>query len=419
MRIRKRSFFEILLPLTFLFFLGRGTTFVNSLQPALLEWPIFFILFGYLFLNKKLLIYINKDWLVFLALYLVWCLSTNFWSEVPLLSVIKSTLFVLVIITMISAGSLWVIRFGYERVIDFLFLIMLVAVISNIAGLNSGSYLHSGIEIYGGLSGNPNNFGFLAATTCSIILWHLYQAWGNRWYSLLWGLLLLIDINGLLMSYSRSAMAIFLCIIYFFLISLSSHKKIMIIFSVLFAALISVALNPMVMVSMEKSIMTHVQKGVVASSLDTQQMLFTRNKVWEKSYQQAMKGGFLGGGFYVTIGENDFSLSHPNAYGREKGNSQLAIVEETGIIGLSLYLLIIVSFYWYVLKYYRNLKPVRKKVAMGLVLGVISGLLAESLVEAWWDSLGPEVVCFWAVIGVAFGIIYLERRERLVRNIVG
>ncbi|OGT32465.1 MAG: hypothetical protein A3C44_03445 [Gammaproteobacteria bacterium RIFCSPHIGHO2_02_FULL_39_13] len=409
MRIRKRSFFEILLPLIFLFFLGRNTSFIDPLHPTLLEWPLLFALFGYLFLNKKLLNYINRGWLVLLMVYIVWFLSTNFWSEVPLLSVIKSTLFAVVIITMISAGSLWVVRFGHEKAINFLFLILLVAVISNLIGLNSGSFHQSGMKISAGLSSNPNNFGFLLAIVSSIILWNLYQTWGNRWYSLLWGLLLLIDIHGLLRSYSRSATAIFLCIIYFFLISLSGYKKMMIIVSVLFAMLMIVLLNPMVIVTLEQGIVTHVLKRADESSINTQQMLYTRNKVWQKSYQQAVKGGWLGGGFYVTIGENDFSLSHPNAYGREKGNSQLAIMEETGIIGLSLCFLLVISFYWHALKYYRHLKPVRKKVAMGLVLGMISGLLAESFVEAWWDSLGPEVFCFWAFIGVIFGMIYLWR----------
>lgn len=192
----------------------------------------------------------------------------------------------------------------------------------------------------------------------------------------------------------------------------------MIIVSVFFAMFMIVLLNPMVIVALEQNIVTHVLKRADESSINTQQMLYTRNKVWQKSYQQAAKGGWMGGGFYVTIGEDDFSLSHPKGYGREKGNSQLAIVEETGIIGLSLCLLLIIGFYWHALKYYRHLKPVRKKVAMGLVLGMISGLLAESFVEAWWDSLGPEVFCFWALIGTAFGMIYLERRERRIRNMV-
>ncbi|OGT34778.1 MAG: hypothetical protein A3F11_05650 [Gammaproteobacteria bacterium RIFCSPHIGHO2_12_FULL_37_14] len=416
MRIRRRSFFEILLPLLFVFFLGAGTTFINPLQPKLLKWLIFFVLFGYLFLNKKLLIYINRSWLVLLALYLIWCLSTNFWSEVPVMSVIKSIPFILIIITMLSAGSLWVVRFGYEKATDFSFLIMLIAIISNLAGLNSNAYMAAGIEISGGLSGNANNFGFLQVIACPIILWYLYKTWGNKWYSLLWGLLFLIDMRGLLMSYSRSATAAFLCIIYFFLISLSGYKKMVVIFSALFAMLISIIFIPMVMVTFEKNILAHVLKGTIERSIDTQTMLFSRSKLWEKSYQQAVQGGLSGGGFYVTIGDHDFSLLHPERYGREKGNSQLAVVEETGIIGFSLYLLIIISFYWYALKYYRSLKPIRKKVAMGLVLGVISGLLAESLVEAWWDSLAPEVICFWAFIGVVFGMIYLERRERLVKD---
>jgi hypothetical protein len=139
--------------------------------------------------------------------------------------------------------------------------------------------------------------------------------------------------------------------------------------------------------------------------------LHSREDVWRLSFDNAIKGGVFGAGFAVTIGDTDFKLASQKRYGREKGNSQLAILEETGAIGLLLSSMVIILFYIHSFFYYVRLRG-DDKVIMGLVLGSISGLLMESIVEAWWDSLGPEVICFWMLVGVVFGMIHLSKQGR-------
>lgn len=141
----------------------------------------------------------------------------------------------------------------------------------------------------------------------------------------------------------------------------------------------------------------------------------SRSLVWKKSIEQAKKGGIVGGGFAVTIGDKNFSINNLSGvgYGREKGNSQFEIMEETGIIGLILYGLILISFFVHVIPYYRRITG-HDKVAMGLALGAIVGLLVESIVEGWWDSAaGPEVICFWTLVGSVYGMIYLQKKRTL------
>ena len=67
-----------------------------------------------------------------------------------------------------------------------------------------------------------------------------------------------------------------------------------------------------------------------------------RNILWTPSYNAALNGGIFGLGYGVSDTKVKTLYMKENTFGeikREKGNSILAIVEETGIIGLTLFLL--------------------------------------------------------------------------------
>ena len=404
MLIRKRSFIELLLPFTILAFLGQGTRFVDMTHISVLKWVFLILLSLYALLNKKILSFLPFQQKFLLFIYLFWCIFTSLWSEVSLLSFSKSALFALTVLTLISVGSLWVIKLGLNRSLYWLGFIMVVVLLSGALGggvsdnvVNIGQH---GKGLYGGLSGNPNNLGFLAAIVSPLIIWNCYQVKEKRWSLLMWILFLIADFHFLMMSYSRSAIAIFVSTTCFFVLSLPLSKKLLVTLGSLFCVAIFLLMMPVSL--LETMAFKHVVKG----STDNQ-IFSSRQKVWEKSYQQAIEGGVFGGGFSVNIGQRYVASHH---YGREKGNSQFAILEETGAVGFFLYVIILIFFYRTAIPcFYRLIGS--DKVVMGLVLGGISGLLLESLVEAWWDSLGPEVICFWTFIGIAYGMIYLEKRK--------
>lgn len=415
--IRKRSFFEIAFPLTVVFFVCIGTRFVNAVGASHLRWVFVFLLFLYLWLNKKLLIHINYRWKILLFIYLVWCVSTILWSEVPLVTISKSSMFTFNIIVMLSAGSLWVIKFGFERSLDWLLLILAVALSSGfLGGAAEGSIdPYDGFNLYSGLSGGANDFGFMLAIATPLLFWKLYQYKTNKLRFVIWFSALVIDIHFLLASYSRSSIVIFTCVLAFFSLSLPLSKKILVSISSFFFIIIVLIITPVSY--LENMVTNHIIKSN-GSIIDpnSSAILQSRSLVWKQSYQQAEKGGIIGGGFSVTIGDKNFSdknLDQNNgAYGREKGNSQLAIMEETGIIGLVLYAIMLLSFIAYVIPYYLRMKG-SDKVAMGVVLGAIFGLLLESIVEGWWDSAAaPELIYFWTLVGVAHGMIYLDRSTK-------
>jgi len=164
-------------------------------------------------------------------------------------------------------------------------------------------------------------------------------------------------------------------------------------------------------------VLNHIVKSNGTSENLTEKAVFqSRYSVWKQSLARAEKGGLIGAGFGVNINNHAFSgdaLSGQisSKYKGEKGNSQLAIIEETGIIGFGLYLILIISLFGSAIPRYLQLKGV-DRVVMGTMLGAIIGLLLESLVEGWWDSAaGPEVICFWTFVGVIHGMIFLQKRK--------
>ncbi len=417
MYIRKRSFFEIIFISTAVFFVCMGTSFIDDMGASNLRWIFVFLLFLYLFLNKKLLIYVRYQWKVLLLIYLTWCILTTLWSPIPLLTFLKSALFSFNVIVLLSAGCLWVIKYGYERSLQWLFLILLTVLVSGLrGGASAGSLDYYGaFNLYSGLNGNANAFGFLTAIVSPLIFLKIYQNRASRWSFFFWIFVLILDIHFLIASYSRSSFVIFSCVLACFTLSFPLTKKILIAFLSFFC--LSIVLLMMPVSYLEGMIVNHIGKSRGSiNSFNLNGIIQSRDSVWKQSVARAERGGFMGGGFAATIGINDFSAKELSSqvsakYGHEKGNSQLAIMEETGIIGIVLYALILISFFSCAIPCYLRLQGV-ERVTMGTTLGAILGLLMESLVEGWWDSAaGPEVICFWTLVGIIYGMIYLQKRK--------
>jgi O-antigen ligase len=137
-----------------------------------------------------------------------------------------------------------------------------------------------------------------------------------------------------------------------------------------------------------------------------------------QSYKAAVEGGLLGLGYGVSFGAGKFAGGLTAVgYGREKGNTQLAIVEETGLVGLFLYALLVFSLFTNVLTAYRRVGHKSEKALMAVLLGALTGSMVQSFFEAWWVAPGsPESAYFWALAGVSLGVserIRHKYRQRL------
>ena len=253
-------------------------------------------------------------------------------------------------------------------------------------------------------------FGLLMSLSLPYILWQTYLNWRTRFKRIFWGLLLLSCIIFLLESLSRASMLFAAFILVGFIHGLKLNKKIY-MFSISLMVFIAILLfNPAVI---DKTIARYVYKTDTTVSL-----LNSREKPWERSYEGAAQGGWFGLGYGVSYDDNsdfDFEYGLTSAgYGREKGNSQLALLEETGIVGFILFALLIASTLAKLIKLFIRTRGSENRVLIGIIMGTFIGLISQSIFEAWWTSpMTQESIFFWTLIGIARGIEIVLSRKRI------
>lgn len=401
MRIRVRKSSEIVIQLLVLFFLGQGTSFIDIFGGNI-RYIFLAIVFLYLLMTRWLLKGLGLKFTIVLLIYLAWCVSTSIWSGVPFLSLVKSLVFSVTVITMISVGYRWALKNPQRDCFDYLILFVVAALLAGALGrLGVGSSsIVSGVEIYQGLTGNANLLGSIQNMSIPFLLWALHCSWNSKSQKIKWGLLLLLAIVFLLLSYSRSSILATTVTFLVYVESLEMQKKWLIIMGGIF---LSIILTLFLSVTVMSALSTYIYK----STLD-QDILRTRQPVWEVSYEQARKGGLYGGGFGATIGDAEYQLGSEGfkkGYGREKGNSQLAIIEETGVVGFVLYVLLISIIFIKIVPMYFRLRG-NQKILLGISVGALLGMLTQSCIEAWWSAPGaPETVFFWLMVGATFGVV--------------
>ena len=405
MKIKKRSFFELFLPLVIVGFSGQGSALVSRVISGNTRWLLFVILFIYLLANGKLLQGFTNELLAIFLTYLSWCALTMIWSEVFFLSFAKASLLILISMAMAAAGFEWVRRFQWQNSMNYLFLFAVIVLLTGILGKGLSpavSKLHEISANYSGLTNQPNMFGMFQAMIFPCVLWELYKNWDHRKKRIILGWLLGLCLLFLIVSSSRSAMLMVICSSFFFFLSFNLKKKFLILGTV--STLAAVILSMTSFLIIDRLIHKNQHDDILSS----------RTKVWAVSYDQAILGGWMGGGYGVTIGQDEFVLDNMNAanYGREKSNSQLGIIEETGIIGFGLYLTFLFVYFSNTIRFWRSLKPSNsQKVLMGIVLGTMLGMVAVSVFEAWWDApASNESVYFWTLFGVSLGLMRTIKR---------
>ena len=384
-------------------FIGQQTPLVASIISINARWLLLFVLTSYIFFSGNLLRGLNFWLKAVLILYLSWCVLTLFWSDIPTLSCLKSVAMVFVSVILASSGLLWVNYFSWQKSLNWLFFLLAITLFIGLLGRGHESSINqlNEFDAYQGLTNNTNYFGSLQAMILPLLLWQIYINWHQRKKKFFWGTLLVLAIFFLIQSYSRASMLIAVCITVFFILSIDLKRKVvvgslLVFFIVMILSGFSLSMNHLIYKNHDND------------------LLKTRRDVWSDSYSQAILGGWTGGGFGVTIGETRFGFTNLGSvgYGREKSNSQLAIVEETGLIGFGLYCLLLVVLLKKTIGCYLKLRG-HEKVMMGLVLGALIGLLVQSFFEAWWDAPGsPEAIYFWTLFGIAAGLMRSLNRNR-------
>lgn len=404
MPLRWKTTFNCVLILTVLGFMLEYVVYANKLFNSTTRWLYLLVLIFILLVQKKYIYRIERSFFIILVLYLSWCFFSSFWSNDPFLTFLKSILFVIVTFTMISAGiewvrvNRWMLSLNYLRV--FSFIVIAAALLGKINSIEISNpdavSLYTGSYVLG-----SNGLGFYLAIAFPFVLWNTYLAKKSKNKFYFWVLVLIIDIFFLLATMSRGAISVAIMTLIGFVASLNLGKKTSILIFISLIGSILLTLFP------EKTmdiVNTYANKSYSKGGIFS-----SREKVWEQSYNDALEGGWFGLGYGVSAEEtHKFSFEHGLStclYGREKGNSQLPIVEETGIIGLAMYLALIVYLlnkiiYLFIVTQYSS-----QKILLGIVSGTIVGMIVQSCVEGWWDAPGgSETVCFWLLIGILRGL---------------
>lgn len=398
----------VVFPLTLLAFVSIGVRYVDRVFTTSTRWVFLALLLASLLPRGDIISAFRTRFAPFMIGYFLWCFATAAWSGVPLLSLAKSAALVVVAVGFIGAGYAWATRQHPRGAIYFLAPVTVMGLVAGLLGRGPSAIAGAGIAIYEGLAGNPNYLGLLAALSLPVPLYLAYalsRAGASRLLSGLCWLVVAAIAVILWRSDSRASILCALIIISTFAFVTSPGRRISIAVVLGAVAFAVVTLAPEV----EQGV---VQRVVIKNTVGDDVFL-SRRTSWEDTYEGAKKGGAIGLGYGVSAGYTDFSFNlTSNTYGREKGNSQLAVWEETGLVGLALYAALLVVMFQQFLSGLGRLTDPLSRAEAALLIGSLAGLFAQSVFEAWWVSPGSmESALFWSMAGVMSGLLETRARE--------
>lgn len=350
---------------------------------------------------------------VFLLIYLAWCLLTATWSEIPELSLYKVAAAFLVMPGMFTLGFVWMMqkKRSEDATKSVLWLVPATLVVA-LSGRTGQGLLEQGQGYYAGLTGNSNYLGWMMAVSLPFLVWRAFDRSTpprQRW--VFWALSAVCGYY-LLLSQSRAAMIIAFCSFPGFFISSGSGKRVKMIgifLSLLIAAFLSI---PNLF---DFAYSKFILKGTGDDLAYAYEQ--SRGNVFEDSLDMAIRGGLFGAGYGISIGSPPFGYRGgltAVGYGREKGNSPLAIVEETGVVGLVLVVLLLWRIFAAALSAYRLSRNQKDRSIVGMLTGLLLGMVLHSNFEAWWVAPGSaESLFFWGITGMSYALFLRINANRI------
>jgi len=379
-------------------FVGVGIDYLNIVFTTSTRWVFLAVLVVSLIPYGELFTAFRSRFAPFLLMYLLWCFLTGMWSDVPLLSMLKATALFIVVTAFIGGGDAWVKRLQPKFPLFFSLSVVGAALFAGISQHGAPIKLANGVEIYQGLSGNPNYLGILTAAALPLPMYQTYLAWrrdAGRMKMLLWLAVTTAVAVLLWRSGSRASLLCGVMIVGIFALVATPCRRAATAISLIFVLGVVAIAAP--------ELELGVYQRVVVKGSRGEDAFVSRRTTWQTTYEATQQGGALGLGYGVSAGFRDYSLGlTSNTYGREKGNSQLAVWEETGLVGVALYAIFLFALFQDLLTGLARAPDIEERVQLALLIGLIAGLLGQSVFEAWWTSPGSlESSVFWSAVGVA------------------
>lgn len=372
--------------------------------PVILAY-IFIVSFRDIFNNDNL-----RSFLILIFIFIVWSAATSLWSLYPGVSLSRTYYLLLISFAGTLAGFIYakgpeeqskntLREPGYLLYANII--ILLICLFSLISGLPANAWTGGNERGFMGFAGHQNTLAAgilftIPASVFAIIKGRNSKSEKSKVTFIFYIVLFVLNVAILLLTYSRTSIAALILVFLIFFLFIYKRKAVF-VYAVT-AALITAAvfISPAV-----KNDLRLILKK------DFPSILFTREILIKPSLKAAEHGGLIGLGYGVSdpdiIVPGTGSHYEGPMYIREKGNSILAIIEETGYIGLVLFIIPLIFVFYILFKRIINYPdPDLYKKFMILNLSFFLAFIFHSMFEAWWVGVGSvQLPLFFMFMGFA------------------
>ncbi len=390
------SFFPASMPL-----LDPGSIFQT------VRWA-FLVLLGFSLIVRSRTVWLPRmQHLVYLslALFVAVCMASILYSSNEAMTLFKSLAFGFLLLVSVVHGVL-PYEDGAARICSsFALLTILVLLGCGVVAVRDGLTGPGGN--FTGLFEDANSLGAFAGMAIPFLLFSMVRrvepCLSKRVMS---GAVFLVALAFLLASHSRAGIGAAVLACGWWLLFSSRRAGALIVVGTAVVALVVAAYFP--------SHFTWAEQEYILKNRDS--VLQSRDNLWSKSLASVEENPFGGAGFGVSPSVSQGWPLSPETgkWGREKGNSYLAIAGEVGLVGA---LLLLLPVAWVLFRATRWLSECRRKREAGAefwtVLALSScliGGLTDVFAEAWLTATGFFcTVMFW----IAFGALAAQMTRRL------
>ena len=429
-KLNPHNLFAYIVPLTAALIICRAFPVLSFFYYAV---PIFLALSLLLYLNRNLNHFLYpklnlphpSKWLkivlILVVLFGVWAAITSFWSPFLKVSLSRSAYFILVSVASVLLGYFWVRSennelFGYLLPANFI--VMIVSFYSLITATPDDAWTGGHGLGFKGFASHQNTLASAIIFTIPSVLFPFLKEIGiwfshkseikrmpSKWF-LIFILILILNLYLLIISVScGSVLALIIMVLSFFLLSLNWKGKIFFL-----------------------SVIITLTVGLYYSSHSVREFIFkTESRIGDRrvenineTVQAAKNGGLVGLGYGISQQPaNEAIIGYYEQDGkifiREKMISALALIEETGLVGLFLFAAPLFLVIWRSVSSLRlsrywekedRRKYLEDRMNTAFLISVIIAFCFHAQIEAWWVGVGSiELPLFYFLIGGNNGLL--------------
>lgn len=381
---------------------------VKYLNPALVAFPPYFGLLSWLviFMGSLSLLWRSRlqniEVIVPLLLFYLTIMCLSFWSSNQLISVMKATSFFVVVASLLLGCSSMTPE-KLKETLNLLFNIALFVLILSIPFYFIHSIgFHRNGSGFQGILNHPQSFGIFWVP---FVCWFVYETFfvGKQKPVKRNFLLVILMIVAMALSKSRTALlatslSILVTFPFLFVINKNSKKveKSKAIITAIFSFWIVVTIFAATETPM-RYVNNLIHKGKSERSV-TESFHHSRGRLIETQISNFKKEPWVGNGFGVYASGQfpsgvKYFMGLPISASVEKGIIFTSILEETGIIGTTFFIIFIVSILYPIIVY--------AKIPF---LSMIIACIAVNFGEAILFSVNGNGIWYWLLIGIVMAM---------------